>query len=467
MSADSQSTPRQQKFKAAFEGAVEASKAGRFDEALEGFSKALTFSPRSLPAMRYLGDTLFKQERYDEALACFRRALDEKPDHVVSLLNLGLVLRKLWRFEEAAAALERAHALAPRDTRVLFHWALSLKDAGRLVEAERRFRETVAIKPDHYDAEIARAMCLLLDGRYEEGWAAYEVRWKLKVTPEPRFQDRQWDGRPVKGPILLSSEQGFGDTIMFCRFARLVRERCDRVILESQGQLKALMGQVEGIDDVVSAKEPLPPFARHAYLLSLPHLLNLTPQTIPAPVPYIGVDPEREAWAAGMMSVLGPLVRVGITWAGNPKYGRDRERSIEPHHILELLEARGIALLSLQKGAPVKQLGELGCQSLISNLDRQINDFTDTAAIVAQLDIVVTCDSAVAHLAGALGKPVWVALPYAPDWRWFLGREDTPWYPTMRLFRQTHPGDWDGVFRRIGRELAVFADALRAERQAA
>ena len=466
MNAESKTTTRQERFKAVFEAAVAASKDGRLDEALEGFSKALVFSPRSLPAMRYLGDTLFKQERYDEALACFRRALDEKPDHVVSLLNLGLVLRKLWRFDEAAEALERAHALDPKDTRVLFHLALSLKDAGRLIEAEVRFRQTVAIKPDHYDAEVARAMCLLLDGRYEEGWEAYEVRWKLKVTPEPRYQDRQWDGRPVKGPIFLSSEQGFGDTIMFCRFARQVRERCDRVILESQSQLKKLLTGVEGIDDIVVQKETVPPFARHAYLLSLPRILKLTPQTIPAPVPYIHVDPEREAWAANMMKVLGPLVRVGVAWAGNPKYGRDRERSIEPHHILELLEARGIALLSLQKGAPVEQLASLGCQSLISNLDRQINDFVDTAAIVSQLDIVVTCDSSVAHLAGAMGKPVWVAIPYAPDWRWFLGREDTPWYPTMRLYRQSHPGDWDGVFRRIGKDLAVFADTVRARRGA-
>ena len=239
------------------------------------------------------------------------------------------------------------------------------------------------------------------------------------------------------------------------------------MILESQKQLRNLLTDVEGIDDIVVQKETVPPFARHAYLLSLPRLLDLTPETIPAPVPYIHATPERRAWAANMMKVLGPLVRVGITWAGNPKYGRDRERSIEPRHILELLEARGIALLSLQKGAPVEQLGELGCQSLISNLDRQINDFTDTAAIVSQLDIVVTCDSAVAHLAGAMGKPVWVAVPYAPDWRWFLGREDTPWYPTMRLFRQSHPGDWDGVFRRIGKDLAVFADNLRTQRAAA
>jgi len=464
MSADTTAQSRQEQFKAIFDAAVAANKDGRLDEALAGFNRALDFAPRSLATMRYLGDTLFKQERYTEALACFRRALDEKPDHVISLLNLGLVLRKLWRYEEAAAALEKAHLLAPNDTRVLFHWALSLKDAGRLKEAEEKFRDTVAIKPDHHDAEVARAMCMLLDGRYREGWDAYEVRWKLKVTPEPRFQDRQWDGRPINAPVLLSTEQGFGDTVMFCRFARVVRQRCARVIVETPRALARLMESVEGIDDIVVAGQTIPPFAGHAYLLSLPRILQLTPETIPAPVPYIGIEPEREVWAAKLLKVLGPLVRVGIAWAGNPKYGRDRERSIAPHHILELLNARGIALLSLQKGTPVSQLSSLGCASLISNLDRQITDFVDTAAIIAQLDIVITCDSAVAHLAGALGKPVWVALPYAPDWRWFLGRDDTPWYPSMRLFRQAAPGDWDGVFQAMGRELITFADTRRRER---
>lgn len=455
---------RKKAFQETFDAAVAAQKDGRHDEAVEGFNRALGYAPRSLRTMRYLGDTLFKQERYAEALACFRRALDEKPDHVVSLLNLGLVLRKLWRFEEAADALERAHAVAPEDTRVLFHWALSLKDAGRLKEAERRFRQTVEIKPDHHDAEVARAMCMILDGRYREGWDAYEIRWSLKATPEPRFQDRQWDGGRVNGPILLSAEQGFGDTIMFARFARTVRERCTRVILESPRQLARLMASVEGIDDIVVQKETIPPFARHAYLLSLPRILGLEPETIPAPVPYIAVEEERREWAARMMQVLGPLVRVGIAWGGNPKYGRDRERSIPPEHVLELLNARGIALLSLQKGKQVDELGRLGCVALISNLDKKLNDFVDTAAIIGELDIVVTCDSSVAHLAGAMGKPVWVALPYAPDWRWFLGREDTPWYPTMRLFRQPAPGDWESVFRRMGRELAAFADDVRAAR---
>ena len=464
MSAETAQAQRRAKFQELFDDAAAAVKDNRLGDAVSGFNKALSFAPRSLRVMRHLGDALFKQERYEEALACFRRALDEKPDHVVSLLNLGLVLRRLWRFDEAAAALERAHGVAPRDTRVLFHLALSLKDAGRLDEAMERFRQTVEIKPDHYDAAVAFAMCLMLAGNFRDGWTMYEVRWQLKITPTPRFTDRKWEGERVNAPVLLSCEQGFGDTVMFARYARIVRERCTKVILECPKQLARLMADVDGIDEVAVQGQALPPFARHAYLMSLPRVLGTTPETIPAPGPYLNVRKEKLDWAANMMKVLGPLVRVGVAWAGNPKYGRDRERSIAVTHVLELLEARGVALLSLQKGETAKQLAQLGCAAMVSDLDRFINDFTDTAAIVSQLDIVVTCDSVVAHVAGALGVPVWVALPYAPDWRWLLGRTDSPWYPSMRLFRQPEPGDWTSVYRTMGRELARFADEVRARR---
>jgi len=462
MSAERGPAARQRAYKEQFEAAQAALKDGRLDDAARGFNRALEIAPRSLNAMRHLGDTLFRQERHEEALACFRRVLDQRPDSAADLMNLGLVLRRLARHDEAAAAFDEAHAQAPGDSRILFNRALALRDAGRLEEADEAFGGTLEIEPEHHEAAVARAICLILRGRYEEGWPAYEARWCLKETPAQRFQERQWDGRPVNGPILLSTEQGLGDTIMFARFARTVRERATRVILESQAPLKELMRGVDGIDDVVTKGETIPPFARHAYLMSLPRILKLTPETIPAPVPYIPVDGERAAQAEAWLAALGPLLRVGFAWAGNPKHGRDRERSFPPRMGLELLAARGIALLSLQKGPAARQLAELGCGALISDLERRLVDFTDTAAIVSRLDLVVTCDSALAHLAGALGKPVWTALPFAPDWRWFLEREDTPWYPSMRLFRQPRPGDWESVFRRMGAELGRFAEARRS-----
>lgn len=443
-----------------------AAREGRLADAVRGYDGALAIAPRSLPAMRGLGEALFRQERYDEALACFRRVLDERPDRAADLMNAALTLRRLWRHDEAAAAFEQAHGLSPGDSRVLFHWGLALRDAGRPDEAAAIFGRAIDANPQHTEAAVARAISLILAGRYEEGWTAYESRWDLKETPSPRFRDRQWDGRPVRGPILLSTEQGLGDTIMFARLARIVRARSTRVILECQGPLKSLMAGVEGIDDVVTQGEAIPPFARHAYLMSLPRILKLTPGTIPAPVPYIPVDAARAERAEAALSPLGPLLRVGIAWAGNPKHGRDRERSIPPGMFLELLAARGVALLSLQKGPQARQLRELGCGALISNLEGRLADFPDTAALVSRLDLVVACDSALAHLAGALGKAVWTALPHAPDWRWFLDREDTPWYPTMRLFRQPQPGDWASVFRRMASELARFADERRTRGEA-
>jgi hypothetical protein len=296
-------------------------------------------------------------------------------------------------------------------------------------------------------------MLLLSRGRFQEGWAEYEWRWQVQGQPPPTFDRPAWDGAPLGGgTLLLYAEQGVGDTLQFMRYAALARQRAGAVILGCPPALIPLLSRCAGVDQLVATDVPLPPFDAHAPLAGLPRLLGTTAETIPAPVPYLTADPERvRRWRDELAPLRG--FRIGVAWQGNARMvPYDRRRSFPLAALEPLARLPGVHLVVLQKGPGRDQLAAAAGWPLADpggRLDESGGAFADTAAVVQNLDLVVTCDSAPAHLAGALGAACWVALPFAADWRWQHGREDSPWYPTLRLFRQSRAGDWSDVFRRI------------------
>lgn len=293
----------------------------------------------------------------------------------------------------------------------------------------------------------------MLAGRFQEGWAEFEWRWQRPGEQEANPTRPVWNGEALDGrTIVLSSEQGLGDTIQFVRYAQLVKQRGGTVVVESQPPLTRLLTTCPGVDQVVARWQPLPHYDLVAPLLSLPRIFNTSLESIPAEVPYLSAGTDETAKWQSRLSQEAAL-RVGIAWRGSPLNAWDADRSIPLDAFSDLATTAGVQLHSIQFAPGGEELAASPLRDRIVNLTDQLGDFYHTAAIVRNLDLVITCDSAPAHLAGALGVPVWVAVTFAPDWRWMLGRQDTPWYPTMRLFRQTRPGDWAGVFSRIRESL--------------
>jgi hypothetical protein len=317
--------------------------------------------------------------------------------------------------------------------------------------------EALRLNPDHVGARNCQSLWRLQMGDFARGWDEYEWRWKkAKVTPRD-FPQPFWDGSPLEGrTILIHTEQGLGDTLQFIRYVPLVKQRGGTVIVECPTALGPLLASCAGIDRLIAWGAPLPAFDVHAPLLSLPRIFGTTLANVPADVPYLSADAALvESWRSELSGVPG--VKIGIAWQGNPRFPADCMRSIPLTHFTPLAQADGVRLFSLQKGTGCEQLRAvaryLPVIDLADRLDETTGGFMDTAAVMKNLDLVVTSDTSIAHLAGALGVPVWVALALGGDWRFLLEREDSPWYPTMRLFRQTRMGDWDSVFERIAAEL--------------
>jgi hypothetical protein len=310
--------------------------------------------------------------------------------------------------------------------------------------------------PDLAELHANRGMALLLKGDFDQGWPEYEwrmrsVEWAAAV---PTLPIPLWDGGLLRGKtILLRAEQGFGDTLQFIRFAPLVKGRGGRVLFECPGPLRRVLAGVSGVDQFVETGARPPGVDVLAHLLSLPGLLGTTPNNIPAAIPYLHADPERvAAWKEELAS--HPGLKIGITWQGNPAFKGDRRRSFALKRFAPVARLEGVRLFSLQKGFGIEQLEQSEDPLPVESLGPRLDDFVETAAVIKNLDLVISPDTAVAHLAGALGVPVWVTLPFTPDWRWMRERTDTPWYPTMRLFRQSAPGDWHGMFETIAAEVA-------------
>jgi hypothetical protein len=304
-----------------------------------------------------------------------------------------------------------------------------------------------------------RALAWLQMGEFALGWTEYEWRFACPEHPLPDHPQPVWDGSPLDGrPILLWTEQGLGDSIQFIRYAQVVAARGGRVILHCPRSLARILATCPGVSQLVVEGGPLPEFDCHAPLMSLPRILGTTLETIPARVPYLSAEPGlAESWSASLQSPDG--FKVGIAWQGNPDHKKDRHRSFPLSRFQPLAAIPGVRLYSLQKEPGSEQLRSAGPELPVIELGPRLNDFMDTAAAVRNLDLIICPDTSLAHLAAAMGVPVWVALPFACDWRWLLHRDDTPWYPTLRLYRQRRWGDWDDVFAMIAADLATLATA--------
>lgn len=408
-------------------------------------------------ALNELAVTLSEQGKYEESEACFRRALQIDPNDAASHCNLGHLFLIQRRFAESIVCLQQALALRGDFCDAWNNLAgatqglgLTTNDALALQDAEGYYRRALEIKPDAADVHVNLGMLCLMQGRYQEGWREYG--WRLKAKARPRsFSQPLWCGESLVGKtILLHVEQGLGDTIQFVRFIPCVRQRGARVLLLCQSALKSLLTGCVGIDVILDENDRLPWFDVHAPLLSLGEILGVTLDHMPGQVPYLFPNPDRVAYWKREFAPFDRL-RIGIVWQGNPTHSGDRWRSLMLKQFESLWAAPHVQLFSLQSGFGTEQLSQLRNKDAIVNLDLPL---AEKAAAIANLDLVVSCDSAIAHLAGALGQKVWVAIPKIPDWRWMTTGERTHWYPAMHLYRQTVPTDWNPVMERICADLA-------------
>lgn len=430
---------------------------GQLDAAIAALQQSITLQPQFAGAHNDLGLAFKDLGRLDEAIACYRQAIAIDPDLAVAHVNLGVALNRRGETEDALAALETAARLAPRQANVFGNMANVLQTLGRIEEARRMHDQAVALDPANAKARHNRALSILLDGDLPLGLAEYEWRRRGGSADYVArgFNLPEWDGGPLDGrTILLHAEQGLGDTLQFVRFAPAIEAMGARVVLQVQPPLVALVARSFPTAQVIAQGEAPPPFDVQFPLMSLPWRLGTTLDTIPAHVPYLAADPAKvAAWRERLGSWTG--LKVGLVWSGNPKTRHDRQRSIAASQVLAHLPADGIALFSLQKEVrPHDKPALAALGEGIVDLAASLADFSDTAAAVSALDLVITVDSAVVHLAGGLGRPTWMLTPFALDWRWLRERTDSPWYPTLRLFRQPRPGDWNAVLAQVG-------DALR------
>lgn len=440
---------------------LELHRAEQLDQALKHYARAAALDPGHAMAWNNMGVLLRKLGKRKAAVPCYRRAVAIKGDDPTHHSNLGNVLRDLGRLDEAERHGSRAVALAPDNPGARHNYGLILQDLGRHAEALAEIDEAIRLEPGNVGFRWDRALNLLMLGDLARGFAEYEVRWKLPHNPPPRIATPEWKGEALEGKtILLWSEQGFGDTLQFVRYAPMVKAKgAAKVILLAQPALARLLKTAKGIDAVVTEGMPHPAYDCHAPLLSLAPLFGTTLDTIPADCPYL-----KAPAGSGPMLRRPDRVRlqVGICWAGKPTHKNDHNRSAGLEPFLTLLDDPEIAFYSLQKGPRAADLVTSGAAALVQDLSGQIDDFADTAACLRELDLVITVDTAVGHLAGALGVPVWVALPNTIDWRWMRGRSDSPWYPSMRLFRQARPGDWAPVFAEMKAALEATRRSVAA-----
>jgi Tfp pilus assembly protein PilF len=440
---------------------VIAHQTGKNEIAVELISKAIRINPSSSMYCN-LGAALRNQGKLDAAVESYRKALSIKPDYAEAHNNLGNTLQEQGKLDAAVESYRKALSIKPDYAEALSNRGTTLQELRHHAEAIAMYRRALALKPDYPDALYNESLAHLCLGDFQAGWEQYEFRWTRKKAFEQRpFKSPKWlGGDAVVGKrLLLWAEQGLGDTIQFCRYAPILARKGVEVFLEVPSPLKALLGTLEGVTAITTETELPPAHDYHCPLLSLPLALKTEISGIPNDVPYLTAAPDKvRAWKQ-VLEQDGER-KVGIVCSGSPDHKGDRNRSIPLRQFSPLLET-GASFYLLQTECRPEDEAFLSETSRIRDLRQRLTDFTETAAVIACLDLVICVDTSVAHLAGALGKPVWILLPFSPDWRWMLGREDSPWYPTARLFRQTEMGDWQGVIERVREALFHSVEAAR------
>jgi predicted O-linked N-acetylglucosamine transferase (SPINDLY family) len=462
---------------------------GKLDEAVASFRWATKLNPEHAEAFNNLGNALFAQGKRDEAVTCLRRAMELKPTFVEAYSNLGNVLQAQGKLREAVDLYRRALALNPNIAQVhhnlgdalqaldefdeaicCLQRALALKPdlaeaanslgsafhaQGKRSDALESFHTAIELRPAYPEAHRNLGLLLLQQGNFEQGWPEHEWRWNCKEFSAGALRRPTWDGSPVTGKILLHTDQGFGDIFQFIRYASLVKPRASQVVLLCPHRLIPLLSCCRGIDAFLPVVASTLEYEAEAHLTSLPAVFRTTIETTPRESSYLFAEPDLiEQW--GHRLPTGEF-KIGIAWQGNPEFRHDKSRSVPLANFAPLADISGVRLISLQKGHGVEQLERIKDQFPVAvlppTLDESTGAFMDTAAVMMNLDLVITSDTAIAHLAGGLGVPVWVALSSNPEWRWLLDRNDSPWYPSMRLFRQTSGGDWRSVFQQVRSDL--------------
>ena len=417
----------------------------RSAEAETSLRQALALVPDFPEALNTLGTVLAAGPDQPAAEAAFRRALAIDPAYAEAHNNLGVLLTREGRFDDAVAALRIALQQKPHYAEAETNLGNALVALGRVAEAEISYRRALAIAPDEAETHYNYSLALLLAGRLSEGFARYESRFERQACKARSLPQPLWSGEPTGERVLLvHAEQGFGDTIQFCRFVPLLNAR--QIVFEVPRELARLLSTLPGVMRIVIRGEPLPPADLQCPLMSLAHRRGTTLETIPAATPYLSADPAAVAGFRGRLARHSGL-KVGLAWSGNPAYPADARRSIAPALLAPLLRMPGVLFVSLQPGP-------LPAGMPILSFPGELRDFADTAALISGLDLVIGVDTAIVHLAGALGKPVWLLNRFDTCWRWLLDRNDSPWYPTLRQFRQRCPGDWPDVLGAVQQALA-------------
>jgi len=441
---------------AVFSQAVVLHQKGDLEAAIKYYGIAAKIAPPSADLYNNMGVALRSLKRQQAAIVCYHKSIAIKPKNAGAYSNLGNAYRDLGQYEDAVEAHKMSVKLAGGTPESIYNLGLAIRDFGAVEESLSFFDQVIEAQPEHWECRWDRAISLLQMGQYKEGFEEYENRWHLNRTPARLMEAPMWEGGDLEGrTLLLYQEQGFGDMIQFARFAPFVKKRFGgKIIIECQPPLVRLFQSLDGIDAAVPVGAELPEHEYATPLLSLPRILKTTLETLPNKVPYLHApQPHR-------MTINAPAhikFKVGIVWAGKMT---PRDRSCPYTSMLDLMEIPGVELFSLQRDERVADIEKFGTTALTPNIGERMNDFADTATVMEQLDLIITIDSAVAHMAGALGRPTWVLLLNSSDWRWLMDRDDSPWYPTMKLFRQKHPGEWDEVFARVKKELKKLLSSI-------
>jgi tetratricopeptide (TPR) repeat protein len=429
---------------------------GKFNEAIACFEKAIAAAPGLPDAHNNLGAALKETKRFEQAAAASRRAIELRPDFAQAHSNLGAALDELGHLPEAITCFRRAIELKPNYIEAHNNLGAALHRAAEFEEAAFAYQRAIQLSPDFAEAHYNLALLLLLRGNYHNGWQEYE--WRLR---KPRtggnlwnLTQPQWTGQPIPGQTLfLHDEQGLGDALHFVRYATLAAQRCGKVILGCAPPLARLLSTLPGVDECVVWNQSLPRFDAHCRLMSLPAMLGPDPSRLTSLVPYLKANAQEvETWRNRLV-VDGDGFRVGLVWAGNPNHSHDRRRSMALSDFAPLAKVHGVQFYSLQKEDAGMQADNPPPGLNLIDRTELLNDFADTAALIMNLNLVIAVDTSTAHLAGALGQPVWTLHASTPDWRWQLGRDDSPWYPSMRLFRQSSAGDWKTVMLEVRKAL--------------
>jgi Flp pilus assembly protein TadD len=440
--------------------AIQHSQAGRLEAAIHCLRRAVKIAPNLAIAHYNLGNALGEYGELKEAIFCFRKAIALAPNLPQAYSNLATALMQSDRFSEAEASSIQAVKISPNAPLAQFNLGTVFEAQRRLNDAANCYQKAIDLHPDFPAAHSNLAMVQLAQGDFEKGWREYEWRWKmpLKIDEYRAYDKPQWQGQDAEGKtLLIHSEQGLGDTIHFCRYGPIAAARGLRVIMQVQPPLARLLRGSIAVDNIIKMGEELPPFDFHCPLLSLPLAVGTTLNTVPAANSYLTADnTQRAVWHNRIMETGASGIRVGIVWAGNPREGIpeaaaiDRRRSIGLEKLYPVLAVPNATFFSLQKDH------RAGRALPVIDLMSLVDDFADTAALIANLDLVISVDTVVAHLAAALGKEVWLLNRYDSCWRWLSGCSQSPWYPTMRIYNQAQRNDWTPVVDRIVADLNVL-----------